>query len=637
MDKKLITITNRSWEPEDIHFWKNPKDGNDNASVIFNEKFSRLRAGIIVMKGNKILLGEESDERGEFSLPGGSINKGESIIDAAKRECQEEVGITCKNIEETGIDYCECHEEVKDWVKENVPEEEWWYNYYTCLCIGEYDKPYKGDINNVDLDPSMKKSSQFYNLEDVIDDKSFKYAWKLALYEYGYLDEEPKPSKEDIVEKIVKKGSKWQVQSEKGRNMGTYDNKADAKKRLQQIEYFKHLNEGYVTDKFELGKAGYIRDDGKLIILDEYHGEDDSLWPYQYPEFSNTHPEEDTCVRLWRKPTDAQYERLEEIINAYLDIEEYCKIEINNDFYRIFSLRENACDYKAFEEEVGNWTGYKLVQIIKNYFNNIKEELNESSRSNLISRAKSADRYKNGKENRWTRKSKCSVASTVKDYNKIDMNTFWKEDTLNFGVRVKGETGEYTVSISFKDILPKIERKIKDNKNLLQIRCIYDALIQAINNGDVLISCDCPDYTYRLKYWNSKNGDEAKEKETRASDITNPDNTKGPACKHILAVLNNVDWLKKIASVINNYINYCKDNMGSNYAKFIFPKLYGMPYTKAVQLTLDDYDENGELKDNLDSSEEIINLANALGRVRGRFTKGSNKNPASKKNDEKEE
>lgn len=37
----------------------------------------------------------------------------------------------------------------------------------------------------------------------------------------------------------VKKG--YQVRAESGRNMGTYKTKAEAKKRLRQIEYFKHL------------------------------------------------------------------------------------------------------------------------------------------------------------------------------------------------------------------------------------------------------------------------------------------------------------------------------------------------------------------------------------------------------------
>jgi hypothetical protein len=41
---------------------------------------------------------------------------------------------------------------------------------------------------------------------------------------------------------IKKSGSGYQVVSEKGKNLGKYKSKAQAKKRLGQIEYFKHLN-----------------------------------------------------------------------------------------------------------------------------------------------------------------------------------------------------------------------------------------------------------------------------------------------------------------------------------------------------------------------------------------------------------
>lgn len=34
----------------------------------------------------------------------------------------------------------------------------------------------------------------------------------------------------------------YRVVSEKGRNMGTYKTEGEAKKRLAQIEYFKHKN-----------------------------------------------------------------------------------------------------------------------------------------------------------------------------------------------------------------------------------------------------------------------------------------------------------------------------------------------------------------------------------------------------------
>ena len=40
---------------------------------------------------------------------------------------------------------------------------------------------------------------------------------------------------------IRKIGSKYVVGAESGRKMGTYKTKKEAKKRLQQIEFFKHL------------------------------------------------------------------------------------------------------------------------------------------------------------------------------------------------------------------------------------------------------------------------------------------------------------------------------------------------------------------------------------------------------------
>jgi len=40
---------------------------------------------------------------------------------------------------------------------------------------------------------------------------------------------------------IKKVGGKYVVLSESGRRFGTYDTKAEAEKRLRQIEMFKHL------------------------------------------------------------------------------------------------------------------------------------------------------------------------------------------------------------------------------------------------------------------------------------------------------------------------------------------------------------------------------------------------------------
>lgn len=50
-----------------------------------------------------------------------------------------------------------------------------------------------------------------------------------------------KSFKEYLEEHIVKSGDKWKVISkDRTKELGTYDSKEEAIKRLKQIEYFKH-------------------------------------------------------------------------------------------------------------------------------------------------------------------------------------------------------------------------------------------------------------------------------------------------------------------------------------------------------------------------------------------------------------
>ena len=37
-NKQLINIDDRTWKPEDIHYWINPEDGAVNAVIMFNGK-----------------------------------------------------------------------------------------------------------------------------------------------------------------------------------------------------------------------------------------------------------------------------------------------------------------------------------------------------------------------------------------------------------------------------------------------------------------------------------------------------------------------------------------------------------------------------------------------------------------------
>lgn len=131
------------------------------------------------------------------------------------------------------------------------------------------------------------------------------------------------------------------------------------------------LVEQFVSNDIVPGTAGYVLPDGSMFVLDEYHGENSEHKGKGYPEFSNTHAEEDTCIRVYDTPNKAQYDTLEEIIDFYLQEQGYCKIEIwtsnhSYSFYEIYSLWEGACeDTSSWKEHVGNWTGWDLIKVIK--------------------------------------------------------------------------------------------------------------------------------------------------------------------------------------------------------------------------------------------------------------------------------
>jgi 8-oxo-dGTP diphosphatase len=64
------------------------------------EKRPFIGVGVYIIKNNKVLLGKRKNAHGPgtWCPPGGHIEFGELIEEAAKRETQEETGITIKNI-----------------------------------------------------------------------------------------------------------------------------------------------------------------------------------------------------------------------------------------------------------------------------------------------------------------------------------------------------------------------------------------------------------------------------------------------------------------------------------------------------------------------------------------------------------
>lgn len=235
----------------------------------------------------------------------------------------------------------------------------------------------------------------------------------------------------------------------------------------------------------------------------------------------------------------------------------------------------------------------------------------EDSRRQLISKSKSSAK---GRE-RYNKRKKSRVANTVKSFNQIDMNKLFKEGILTVNIPVHGETDDYRVRITFGGFLEILRDQVRD-KDAVELRDVSKTCIIGFNKADVYISCTCEDFKYRFQYYATVNDLNSGSPETRPSDITNPDDSLGSSCKHILLVLNNTSWVLRVARVINNYIRYMEKHYQKLYADIIYPAVFGKEYEEPVQLPLDD-------DANLVTNDDTIDASNEYNKNRTRFQKGN--------------
>lgn len=253
-------------------------------------------------------------------------------------------------------------------------------------------------------------------------------------------------------------------------------------------------------------------------------------------------------------------------------------------------------------------------------------KLDEATRTQLVAQSRNVGQYKDTSRgrNRMERKKYSKVANAVKSYNEINMNDFWKKDMLQVNIPVVGETDEYTVTIKLEGVVAELQKNIKNNQNKFEFRTVIQALTKVFNTTDVYVKCKCPDFKYRFAHWNivkNVSVDDSSQDPGPGKGIVNPNDDKGRGCKHILLVLSNGSWMMKVASVIVNYCHFLSEKKPEAFLKLVFPKLYGVPAEEAA--------ENGIVEDNedLETSTDIIDIVNDWAKNRGKFKKGSNKNP----------
>lgn len=269
-------------------------------------------------------------------------------------------------------------------------------------------------------------------------------------------------------------------------------------------------------------------------------------------------------------------------------------------------------------------------------------KLLEKTRRKIIDDSKNRGLYspvnQNLGKNRFERRKHSSISKSVRDYNRIDMNTFFKKDILNFEIEVRGETDNYKVKIKLNNIIDELKKILKRTNRQVEFKNIVEAITRVFEHDDVYLSCTCPDWKYRFDHW-AHVGQFASSKQDPGpgKGIANPNNDKGSGCKHVLLVMANKDWVMKVSSTINNYINYMKDNQERLYQSIIFPSIYGVKYSDEIQDQLFNPDTGNKARNYLSRSRSILDKANKFGKDKNKFKQGNKQGMRFTKDDNSED
>lgn len=237
-------------------------------------------------------------------------------------------------------------------------------------------------------------------------------------------------------------------------------------------------------------------------------------------------------------------------------------------------------------------------------------------------------------KSRWERKKHSSISTSTRDYNQINMNTFFKKDILIFKIPVRGETNNYKVEVKFNGLLKELQDILEKDQREIEWKHVMQAIAQAANKSNMYINCTCPDFVYRFQHWACVGDFASNIKDPGPGQgIVNPNNNKGDGCKHVLLVLSNLAWRRNLARAIINYIKRLQERQERLYQTIVFPALYGQPYSDEVQLQLFNPDTGKKPRNYLPSSRKELQQADDDAVKRTQFKKGNKQGIRFAKND----
>ena len=90
---------------------------------------------------------------------------------------------------------------------------------------------------------------------------------------------------------------------------------------------------------------------------------------------------------------------------------------------------------------------------------------------------------------------------------------------------------------------------------------VYDISVDQWQNFTLdagVVVHNCPDFKFRFNYLSTKHGF-GLENEHRPPNIRNPKDNLGPACKHVAAVIKNLNWTYALISDMKKHENKSKE------------------------------------------------------------------------------
>ena len=125
-------------------------------------------------------------------------------------------------------------------------------------------------------------------------------------------------------------------------------------------------------------------------------------------------------------------------------------------------------------------------------------------------------------------------------------------DWLVITTNISGNGKTYKDAIAFKGVMTDlIEIAKKDSSHVVNSKLILKSIKQSLDNQDIYIDCDCPDFKFRYEYWATKGKFKwGKLQNSNGKEIRNPNNDIGCMCKHLYALLRSNKFLNHVSDKI---------------------------------------------------------------------------------------